>query len=183
MTIQEAIVEFVIPRIETKVKNSVVLGDNQGKAILTGLNIPMSVNPAQVAFTMKFYYSYAEEWITVLTKLAKDLDKYPFLFINARGVIYEGDVVTIPEMVIATRTSPEWYAGNRDAFTMCPILANLTYFLEESLNTFFGTDGELSLRVEMVYNSKLVSKSVTETIDAVLITNTKLRILKQCEND
>ena len=176
MSIQDSIRKLVIPRIETLVKSSVVLGDTRGRAILTALSIPITTDPSHVVFTMKFRCSYVDEWVTELTKLRNDINKYPFLFVNARGIIYEGQVVTIPEMVVATRTSKEWKAEQRDDYTQNPILWNLTSYLEDTLECFFGTDGEFHLRTERVYNSKL-DGTVGEFIDAVIIKQTKLRIL------
>ena len=176
MSIQDSIRELVIPRIETLVKSSVVLGDSRGRAILTALSIPIAPDPEQVTFTMKFRCSYVDEWVTELTKLRKDINKYPFLFVNARGIIYEGQIVTVPEMVVATRTSKEWKAEQRDDYTQNPILGNLTSYLEDALGCFFGTEGSFHLRTERVYNSKL-DGTVGEFIDAVIIKQTKLRIL------
>lgn len=178
--IQEVIKDYVIPRIDTLVKRNIVIGDEIGRAILTASGLPMTVDPDQVEFALKFKYSYVEEWIAEMGEYQDEADKFPFLHINAKGVTYEGDVVTIPEMVLATATDMSWTSEQKDENVLKPIVLVLLEYLEGELNATFGTDDGFSLRYEPLYNAKLAGKNTSTYIDAVLIKNTKLLIYKNC---
>jgi len=180
MNIQDAIEELVIPRVETLVKKNLVLGDEIGRAILTASGLPMTIDPEDVDFSLKFKYSYVDEWIAEMGEYQENADKYPFFHVNARGVTYEGDVVTIPEMVLATVTDFAWTSEQKDKNTLNPILQNLLTYIEDSFMCFFGTENGFSLRYERLYNAQLSGQNNNDYIDAVLIKNTKVRIIKQC---
>jgi len=180
MNVQDTIRDYVVPRIETKVKANLVLGDEIGRAILAASGLPIGVSPESVEFTLKFKYSYAQEWIAEMGEYSDDKDKYPFLHVNAKGVTYEGDVVTIPEMVLATVTDFTWTSEQKDANTPNPIILNILAYLEDSLDAYFGTENGFCLRYEPLYNAQLNGENTNDYIDAVLIKNTKLRILKTC---
>lgn len=180
MTVQDAIRTLVVPRVETLVKANIVIGDELGRAILEASGLPMSVDPDQVPFSLKFKYSYVDEWISEMGEYRDEADKYPFLHVNARGVEYEGDLVTIPEMVLATVTDKTWTSEQKDANSLNPIIQNLLNYLEDSFDCYFGTADGFSLRYERLYNAKLEGKNSHEYIDAVLIKQTKVRILKTC---
>lgn len=181
MIIQDSIRELVLPRIDKLVKQNVVLGTSDGKILTTALGIAMSVDQSQVNFHLKMKYSYAEECVAELSKVTKRSDKFPILIINAKGVKYDGDVVTIPEMMLATWTVQEYKAADRDIKTIKPILSILSAMLEDSLREFFGVESGFNLKAEIIYNGLNPKLNLSDKVDAILFTNTKLRILKNCK--
>lgn len=176
-TIQQSIKDLVIPRVETLVKNAVVIGNEHGQALLTALGQKMKVSPTQVSFTLHFKCSYVDEWIGELARVKT----FPFLWVNAKGITYDGDVCTIPEMLLCTLTDERWTAEQKDGFVLDGILKIIHGYLEDTFQCFYGTDSGFSLRYERLYNAKLQGQGTAQTIDAILIKQTKVRILKHCE--
>lgn len=182
MIIQDAFRDLVIPRVDKLVKQNVAIGTSDGKILTTALGQALTVNQSQVSFHLKMVYSYAEECAAILANNQYERkDKYPLLVINAKGVKYDGDTVTIPEMMLATWTVETYKAADRDIKTIKPILSILTAILEDSLREYFNVDYPFHLKAEIVYNGLNPKLNASDKLDAILFTNTKLGIIKNCK--
>lgn len=178
MMIQDSFRALVTPRIDKLVKQNVVIGTSEGKILTTALGIPMSVNPDQVNFHLKLICDYPDKITAALTGKARN-DKFPALILNAKGIKYEGDVVTIPEMMLAVWASTRT-AADSDVQTIKPILAILADMLEDTLQGYYGVDEGFNLKAEVIYNGSTSEIKTSDKVDAILFTNTKLRIIKNC---
>lgn len=181
MIVQDTFREFVLPRIDSLVAQNVVLGTSAGKILITSLGLAMSVNPSQVTFHLKMVCSDVQECAAILADPKyKKADKYPILVLNARGIKYEGDIVTIPEMMLATWTVQTYKAADRDIKTIKPILSTLSLMLENTLRDVFNVESDFHLTSEIVYNGAMSEMSLSDKVDAILFTNTKLQLIKNC---
>lgn len=179
MIIQDSLRALVIPRIDNLVKQNVVLGTQDGKILTTALGLAMTVNPSQVNFHLKLIYDYAEQTVSMLAGKTSRNDKFPALIINAKGVRYEGDVVTIPEMMLAVWSTGKT-AADSDKSTIKPILAILAAMLENSLIACYNVSSDFKLNAEIIYNGSMSEIKTSDKVDAILFTNTKLEIIKNC---
>lgn len=136
---------------------------------------------------IKPYYSTPYEFVTMLTKLKADV-KYPFIFINSIGVRY-GDkgMVTVPDIVVATRSDKNWSALERDTKSMKPFLIPIVDEFERQmrfsrelriqtvgekvLHYFYGTSGING------YEGVLFP----DHVDAIQLINYKFRISNNCK--
>lgn len=179
MIVQDTFRQYVLPRIDSLVAQNVVLGTSTGAILTTALGLAMSVNPTQVNFHLKMISAYSEECAAILSnqKYTK-ADKFPVLVLNAKGIKYEGDIVTIPEMMLATWTVQTYKAADRDVKTIKPILEILSKMLENTLKDVFNVESGFTLTSEIVYNGEMLS--MPDKVDAILFTNTKLQLIKNC---
>jgi len=181
MMIQDSIRELVLPRIERLVAKAVVLGTSSGKVLVNEKGVAMSISEAQIAFKLKLKYSYSDECASELSQFPSLGSRYPLLWINAKGVKYEGEIVTIPEMILATWTKEGYKAADRDYKTFYPILTILSEMLDVTFRDLYGVESGFKLKSEVVYNGLNPKLNAPDKVDAVLFTNTKLRILKNCK--
>lgn len=169
--IQYVFSDKVIPRVQNRFAAMAVLSNEWVQAITTP-----SYLLSGVSSTVNFKYSEAQEWVNELPH-RMEKDRYPFLFINASTVKYRGDVCTIGELVIATLSNEEWGADARERHNINPILRNLKDLVVEAIDVFFATDRPFEPEYEYVYNA-LRSTDFKDDIDAVVLRNIKLRIIK-----
>ena len=162
---------FVVPMLNERFSKLLVLSDELGQAIMTDKGLIAVDVPTDVTF----YCSYVSEWLGMIKELEKKQENcYPFLFINANGLIQEGKTFTIREMVIATQSSKELRVEDKRLNVINPILLNLKDILIDVIRDVFAVDEPFEPRTEVIYSEKERSR-LPEGVDAILFTNIKIR--------
>ena len=137
---------------------------------------------------VKFKCSTGNEFVHDL-KLLKDTVKYPFFFINSTAVEYDRQnpqetIVSVGEIVIATKSLPEWTSEQRRSKSFEPILVPfLETFLEQvrvnSQGAVLSEEGKVKLHYfygkQGLYGTD--GNVFEDAVDAIQLLNFKFRIL------
>jgi len=137
---------------------------------------------------VKFKCSTGNEFVHDL-KLLKDTVKYPFFFINSTAVEYDRQnpqetIISVGEIVIATKSLSEWTSEQRRSKSFEPILVPfLETFLEQvrvnSQGVVLSEEGKVKLHYfygkQGLYGTD--GNVFEDAVDAIQLLNFKFRIL------
>lgn len=177
----------MLPRINQKFKDISFITDDNGNIILNEEGELFQLPQSQNLFDLNFICSTGEEFVDTLVgwNQKPTKAKYPVWFVNIDTIDSQADWVTIGEMVLATRSKPEWNSKKRDAYSFKPILNNIYRFIDDGIKEsqdfcyydypqthsvnpkyFYGRNG--------LYSGK--ANTFKDHVDAIEIKNLKLRI-------
>lgn len=140
-----------------------------------------------LGYYITFYYSTPNEFITIVGE-SKNA-KFPFIYINSLGVSLTDEILTVKDLIIATKSDQNWDSETRDNESFEPYL---TPILEELIHKvtygigglrmtkkgkiqyhyFFGKDG----------NNGYEGHKFTQPIDAIQLTDFSFKISRNCLN-